>query len=207
MLSDQHGLLVSGKLRYDVGRLALEGCHEFGSHAVILKKYLRSRKQKLGVGSQILTLGEACVSASRLPEKFREPGGQLLFEVLPRDPAQGLADIGRAPHDQSPGNPALGNRRLFPCQFRQRDFPRVAAHQGFQFRGIHPCYPQTFADPLFRLLLSMRQILSTSPIRAGAVLPHELSCKLQHLLPELLPSPIPTTAQVAHLGIHLAARP
>jgi hypothetical protein len=32
MLRDQHGLLVTGKLRYDVGRLALECCHEFGSH-------------------------------------------------------------------------------------------------------------------------------------------------------------------------------
>ena len=75
---------------------------------------------KLGVGSQILTHGKECVSTSRLPEKLREPGGQLLFEVLPRDPAQGLADIGWAPHDQSPSNPALGDRRLFPCQFRQR---------------------------------------------------------------------------------------
>ena len=32
MLRDQHGLLITGQLRYDVGRLALERCYEFGSH-------------------------------------------------------------------------------------------------------------------------------------------------------------------------------
>jgi len=37
MLRDEHGFLISGKLRNDVGRLALESCHEFGSHRVILK--------------------------------------------------------------------------------------------------------------------------------------------------------------------------
>ncbi len=37
MLRDQHRLLVTGKLRNDVGRFALQRCHKLGSHAVTLK--------------------------------------------------------------------------------------------------------------------------------------------------------------------------
>ena len=37
MLRDQHGLVVTDKLGYNSGRLALECCYEFSSHLVILE--------------------------------------------------------------------------------------------------------------------------------------------------------------------------
>jgi hypothetical protein len=37
VLRDEHGLLITGKLRNDFGRFALESCHELSSHAVILE--------------------------------------------------------------------------------------------------------------------------------------------------------------------------
>jgi hypothetical protein len=40
--------LVNSKLRYEIGRLTLEGCYEFGSHEVILECHFRSGKYFLG---------------------------------------------------------------------------------------------------------------------------------------------------------------
>ena len=59
---------------------------------------------KLGVGSQILTNGGSGVSGSRLLDELRELLGQFFFEVPPREPAQGLTDIGCASHSQSPSS-------------------------------------------------------------------------------------------------------
>ena len=73
MLRDEHGLLITGKLRNDVGRFALESCHEFGSHAVILKWHSRSRKYCLVNVPDNLSLLASGIRGCSAAEMREEP--------------------------------------------------------------------------------------------------------------------------------------